>query len=152
MDRFIVKNLILCGFLIGLLFGLLSVVPFISLFLLLAVLFISAPCVMTYLIMAGKYDITDEKNAIISGAVVGFSANITYAGAFCLLTVILSLIFGYNPNFVLTAMIIHSPIWLLILCILFVGVVTATTNAFSGFLTYYIINFIRDYYARKHGE
>lgn len=46
----------------------------------------------------------------------------------------------------------NSPIWLLVVLILFIGVLTATTNAFSGFLTYYIVNLIRDIYERKHSD
>ena len=46
-------------------------------------------------------------------------------------------------------MIINSPVWLFVTVVIFVGVLSATTNAFSGFMTYYIINFIRDIYEKK---
>lgn len=149
MDKFVVKNLILFSLILGLILGVLTVVPFVGMFMLFAIMFFTAPIIMLLLIMAGKFDITDLKNSIIAGAITGFSANITYAGAFSVATVLLYMIAKYNPNFFLTAMIINAPIWLLIICILFIGVVTATTNAFSGMLTYYIINFIRDSYARR---
>ena len=40
--------------------------------------------------------------------------------------------------------------WLLICFIIFIGIFNATTNAFSGFATYYVINFIRDMYEKSH--
>ena len=151
MNRYVVKNLIIHSLIVGAMFGILAVIPFLGIFALFCIMLLTSPIVMLYLIMAGKYDVTDVKDSIIAGATVGFSSNITFAGIYCITIVILYLLFGYNPNFFLTAMIIHSPIWLLVVCIIFVGVVTATSNAFSGFLTHYIINFIRDSYANKHG-
>ena len=64
--------------------------------------------------------------------------------------VILSKGVHYTPNFFLTAMIENSPVWLLGTFIIFLGVLCATTNAFAGFATYYIINLIRDIYENKH--
>lgn len=151
MNIFVIKNLIIYSLILGAAFGLLAVIPFLGILILFSLMLLTSPIVMLYLIMAGKYDVTDVKDSIIAGAITGFSSNITFAGVYCIVVVILYLITGYNQNFFLTATIIHSPIWLLVVCIIFVGVVTATTNAFSGFLTYYIINFIRDCYANKHG-
>ncbi len=150
MNRFDIKNLMIFSLILGIILGLIAVIPFVGIIALIILMFLSAPAVLILLIMAGKFDLTNIKDSIISGAVVGFSANFTYAAAFSILTAILYFTAGYNPNFFLTAMIINSPVWLLITCILFIGTVSATTNAFSGFLMYYIINFIRDSYAKKH--
>ena len=81
-----------------------------------------------------------------------FCVNITFSGMYCLLITILAKGFQYTTNFFLTAMITNSPIWLIAVFIIFIGVLCATTNAFSGFLTYYIINFIRDMYEKQHPE
>lgn len=150
MDKSDIKNLIIGGFITGLGFGLIATIPFLGILALFGVMFLTAPLIIMFLIMAGKFDLPNIKDSIISGAITGFCANITYAGIFCIITAILYFAFGYNPNFFLRAMITNSPIWLLVVCILFIGTVTSTTNAFSGFLTYYIINFIRDSYAKKH--
>ena len=65
---------------------------------------------------------------------------------------ILAKFFNLTMNFVLTTMIVNSPLWLLGVFIIFIGVLCATTNAFSGFLTYYVINFIRDVYESEHPQ
>lgn len=150
MDGADIKNLAILSLIAGLVLGIISIIPFLGVLSLLVLMLGAAPAVIMLLIMAGKFDLTEVKESIISGAVAGFCANITYCTAFAAITVILYLTIGYNPNFFLTAMIMQSPLWLLILCILFIGVVTAVTNAFGGFLTYYFINFIRDSYAKKH--
>lgn len=150
MNKIILQSLIVLGLFAGLLFGVLASIPFIGGLSLFACLFLSAPIVMVLLIMAGKLDLTTPKDSIIGGAVVGFFSNITFSFAFAIINAILFLTLKYTTNYFLTAMIINSPIWLLIVIVIFIGILTATTNAFSGFLTYYVINLIRDIYEKKH--
>ena len=150
MSSFQIKNLIILSLIAGFILGVVSIIPFLGVLSLFLLMLGVAPLVILLLIMAGKFDLTTVKDSIIAGAVTGFSANLTFAAAFSIITVILYLITGYNANIFLRAVIMQSPLWLLIVCIIFIGVVTATTNAFTGFLTYYMINFIRDSYAKKH--
>lgn len=152
MNKVILKHLSLYSLFAGLIFGVFAAIPYIGGLALFAVLFLSAPVVMLFLIMAGKYDLTTGKDSIINGAISGFFANITFAFAYCTFVALLYVIFKFTTNYFLTAAIMNSPIWLLVVLILFIGVLTATTNAFSGFLTYYIVNLIRDIYERKHSD
>jgi len=150
MNKVILKNLALSGLIIGSIFGVLGAIPYVGGFALFSILFLVAPVVMLLLIMAGKLDLTTPKDSIINGALIGFFSNITFSFAYSIVVALLHLTIKFTTNYVLTAMIINSPIWLLILIVLFIGVLTATTNAFTGFLTYYIINLIRDIYEKKH--
>lgn len=152
MNKVILKNLALLGLLVGAVFGVLGAIPYVGGFALFAVLFLSAPVVMLLLIMSGKLDLTTPKDSIIHGALTGFFANITFSFAYSIVVALLYVTIKFTTNYFLTAMIINSPIWLLIVIILFIGTLTATTNAFSGFLTYYIINLIRDLYEKKHSQ
>lgn len=152
MDKFVIKNLIILSLVIGAIFGVFSVIPFIDTVVLLALLFLSAPIVIFLLIMAGKLDLTTVKDSIVNGAIIGMSANLTFATLYSIITAVIYLLTKYSSNLILTTMVINSPIWLLIVVILFMGVLTATTNAFSGMLTYYAINFIRDIYEQKHNK
>lgn len=152
MNKFIIKNIIILSLILGALLGLLAPVPYVGTLALFAALLLAAPLVIVYLIMDGKFDLTSTKDSIITGALIGFCANLTFSGAYCILIAILAKGFQYTTNFFLTAMITNSPIWLIAIFIIFIGVLCATTNAFSGFLTYYIINFIRDVYEKQHPE
>ncbi|MBP3820064.1 hypothetical protein J6G99_00265 [bacterium] len=150
MNKFILKNLIIYSLILGLIIGIISIIPYIGTFGMFALLFLSAPCVIFYLILDGKLDLNTVKDGIIYGAITGFFANITFSFAYAIITSIIYFIFNYTSNFILTTMTIQSPVWLLITFVMFIGVLTATTNAFTGFVTYYILDFIRDIYARKH--
>jgi len=150
MDRFIIKNVIILSMILGLILGILSPIPYIGTVMLLALLLLASPIVMVYLIMDGKLDLTTTKDSIITGAISGFSANFSFAISYAIIMIILAKGFNFTTNFFLTAMITNSPVWLLLVFIIFIGVLCATTNAFSGFMTYYIINFIRDTYEKRN--
>lgn len=152
MDKFLIQKIIILSSILGIILGLLAPIPFVGMIMLFSILLLAAPLVMLYMIMAGELDLSSPKDSIITGAIIGFSSNLTFAIFYSIIMVILSKVFHYTPNFFLTAMITNSPIWLIGTFIIFLGVLCATTNSFTGFATHYIINFIRDIYEKQHPE
>lgn len=150
MSKVVVKNTIILSLILGMIAGIFAFVPYIGLWALILVLIFSAPIVMIYMIMDSKFDFTTTVNSIIVGAISGFSSNISFSLVYILVAVILSKIFNITTNFILTAMIINSPFWLIVVFMIFMGILFGTTNAFSGFLTHYVIEFIRDIYEKKN--
>ena len=150
MNKFLIKDLVVYSLIFGILTGVLSVIPYVGMFMLFLILFFAAPVVILYMIMAGKLDLTNIKDSIIWGGVCGFSGNLTFCIGACIVLSLLKIGFDYSSNYLLTTMVMNSPIWLTMVCVVFLSTLVATTNAFSGFLTYYILNFIRDSYARTH--
>lgn len=150
MDRVVVTNLIIYSIILGLLLGTLGAVPYIGIWMLVISITLSAPLVMVYLIMDSKLDLTTIKDSIITGAIIGFCNSLIFSASYSIVVAILFKCFHYTNNQVLTSIIINSPMWLLVCFMIFIGVFNATTNAFSGFTTYYVINFIRDMYEKNH--
>lgn len=152
MDNFLIKNIIVLSLILGVIFGLLAPIPYVGMVMLFGVLLLAAPLVMLYLIMDSKLELTTPKDSIITGALIGFFSNLSFSAVYALIMVLLSKVFHITTNFFLTAMIINSPLWLLFVFVIFIGVLFAVTNAFSGFATFYVINFIRDMYEKKHPQ
>ncbi len=149
MNRNIFINLLIISLAVGFVLGELAVIPFVSMIALFLMLFLSAPIAIVLLIMLGKLDLTTVKDSIIQGLTAGFFANITFSLGYCISTALIYIIWKYTSNYFLTTMIINSSVWLIFMVIIFIGTLTAVTNAFSGFCLYYIINYIRDYYEEK---
>lgn len=152
MNKFLVINTINLSLILGTILGAIAVIPKVGMLGLISALLLAAPLVIVYLIMDGKFDLTTPKDSILTGALIGFSTNLTFSICYCIIMAIMSAGFHHTTNFFLTAMITNSPIWLLLVFIIFIGILFATTNAFTGFATYYIINFIRDMYEKQHTE
>ncbi len=149
MDKTVIKNIIIISLVLGLILGIAAAIPYVGIIGLTGVMLFAAPLTMVYLIMAGKLDLTTTKDSIINGAIAGFGANLTFALMYSLIITIMFRVFNYSSNYFLSSIISNSPFWLLIVCIMFVGTLTATTNAFAGLATHYIINFIRDTYEKR---
>lgn len=152
MNKDLVIYIFIVSIILGLILGCLAPIPIAGLFMLLFMLFLSAPVVMTFLIMAGKLDLTSPKDSIITGVLVGLGVNLSFSNVFAMIIYLMLKAFNFTTNIFLSAMIVNSQMWLVFLFIGFLGVLSATTNAFSGFITYYVINFIRDMYEKKHPE
>lgn len=149
MYRNIVINLIIISLAVGFVLGEFAVIPYVGSIASFLMLFLSAPVAIVLLIMLGRMDLTTVKDSIIQGAVSGFFANITFSLGYSITTALIFIIWKYSTNYFLTTMIVNSSAWLLFVVIIFIGVLTAVTNAFSAFCVYYIINYIRDYYEKK---
>lgn len=149
MNRNIALNLIIISMAVGFILGEFAVIPYVGSVALFLMLFLSAPVAIVLLIMLGKMDLTSVKDSIIQGAVSGFFANVTFSLGYCITTALIYIIWKYSANYFLTAMIVNSSAFLLFAVIIFIGTLTAVTNAFSGFCVYYIINYIRDFYEKK---
>lgn len=152
MDKVVIKYTVILSLILGLILGLVAPVPIIGTLALFGLLLLAAPLVIVYLIMDGKPEISSPKDSIITGAIIGFVANISFAIVYSIITAVMSGLFHYSSNLFLTAMIVNSPIWLLLTFIIFLGILCGTTNAFTGFATYYSINLIRDIYEKNHPE
>ena len=150
MDKIVIKNLIIISAVLGVILGTLGAVPFIGIWIFIASFILAAPIVMVYLIMDSKLDLTTIENSIITGAITGFASSILFSCAYSILTALVFNFLHYSNNKILTSIIINSPIWLSIVFITFIAIVSATINSFSGLATYYIINFIRDMYEKRH--
>lgn len=150
MNKILVKQIIILSLILGMILGVLAPIPYVGMVMLILILLFVAPAVMVYMIMDGKFNLTSIVDSIAVGALAGFCANLTFSSVFTLITWILAVGFNFTPNMFLSAMITNSPIWLLITFIIFVGVLCATTNAFTGVLTHYIIDFIRDMYEKRN--
>ena len=150
MDKVTIRNIIVLSLLVGSILGLLAVIPHIGLLAMLVSVLISAPIVMVYLIMDGKFDLTTIKDSIITGALIGAISGVAFSVVYSILIALLSVVFHYSSNLVLSYIITKSYAWIYLSMIIFIGVLYAFMNAFSGFLTYYIINFMRDVYEQNH--
>ena len=151
MDRILAKNIIILSIFFGAILGLLAPVPYIGTIILFAVFLLAALVVMVYLIMDSRLDLTTTQDSIVQGALAGFVSGVVFSSVYAVMAFLLGTFLHYSSNFILTTMIANSPVWLLVVFIIFIGVLFGTTNAFTGFLTYYIINLIRDMYEKRNG-
>lgn len=126
----------------GALLGLVTLIPFIGTFSMVFLICFIAPLVIWILIKYGCLSLSSIKESIIVGAVAGFVSYLGFSAVYIPISVILMKLFGIAANYGIGIMLNNAGFFILVVLSMFMGVLSATVNAFTGFLTFYVINII----------
>ncbi len=123
--------------LLGLVLGVLTVIPFICNLSFFALFILAAPIIMVYMKRMQMMGILDIKQGAMYGAVIGFLSFIGFSISFIPLAGIIGLI--YKGSFYLgISLLLRSGFFVMITLIFFVALLSAIMNSFSGLVTMYV--------------
>ena len=123
--------------LLGLVLGVLTVIPFICNLSFFFLFFLAAPIIMVYMKRMQMMGILDIKQGAMYGAVIGFLSFIGFSISFIPLAGIIGLI--YKGSFYLgISLLLRSGFFVMITLIFFVALLSAIMNSFSGLVTMYV--------------
>lgn len=126
----------------GALLGIVTLIPFIGTFSMIFLICFMAPLVIWILIKYGCLSLSSIKESVIVGAVAGFVSYLGFSVIYIPISVILMKLFGFAANYGIGIMLNNAGFFMLVVLSVFMGVLSATVNAFTGFLTFYVIEFI----------
>lgn len=143
MNKSILKIIILLSIFLGIVSGLLTIIPFVG-ELVFWILITSASFVVILFMTKMKIlDIATVKQSVVIGALIGFVSFLAFSLVYIPAVVILAKLINYVSNPGIVMFLSHSSVGLTVMLAVFMGVLSATLNAFSGFLIYYFIEFNR---------
>ncbi len=129
------KKMLMFAVYYGLILGLLGAIPYptIVLYLLFFLFFVFAPVILIYFKKKNVFVFENYKKSAITGGILGFVGLISFLISFIPIVLILGFIFKNNYyNFGLPYFFRLDAIWLLVVIIISVGIVCASTNAVSS--------------------
>ena len=133
----ILKQVCVLGGLLGLVLGLITIIPLINGLSFLALMLFAAPVVLVYMKKLEMIGILDIKQGCIYGAIIGFVSFIGFSISFLPLATILALIFK-GTFYSGIKVLFTSGVFVLVTMVLFVAILSALFNGFSGAITTYI--------------
>ncbi|MBQ2644534.1 hypothetical protein IJG14_03055 [bacterium] len=133
------KNLSIFSLIFGLIAGFLALIPVLGVIIFLMIVFCSSFIILIFLKKTNNLICPDEKSGLLYGGITGFIAYIGFILIFLPLSFILSLIFK-ESYFTGIGMIIKSGFSLMLMLILFIGILCAMMNSFSGLASIYFFN------------
>lgn len=141
MNPLLVKQVSILSAILGGILGVLTLIPFVRNFsFLLLILGVSA-VIIIYMKKNDLIGIIDVREGAILGAIIGFVSFIAFSIVFIpsvmLVGLILSL-FKINYNTYGINIFIQTGFFVLVLLMLFLGILSALMNAFSGLVTAYV--------------
>lgn len=129
----------------GLITGLITLIPYIGTVSFIFLICFIAPLVIWLLVKYNCLSLSTIKDSIIVGSIAGFVAYLGFSIIYIPISVILMKLFHLSANYGIGLMLSNASFFILIVLSLFMAVLGATINAFTGFLTYYVIEFINSF-------
>ncbi len=134
-----IKKLFIFSLIFGAVNGLIALIPIAGVIIFLMMLFCSSFIIMSFLKKSGYIINTNEQTGLLYGALSGFSGFIGFSIIFLPCSFVLSIIFK-ESYYTGIGMILKNGFSLTITLIIFIGILCAMMNAFSGLASIYFFN------------
>ena len=144
MDLILLRQISVLSILFGGILGILTLVPYLGTITFTFLICFIAPLVIWLLIENKCLILEDAKDGIIVGSISGFISFMAFSIFFVPISIILMKFFNIASNYGVGLMVANANFFLLVVISVFLGIVGATVNAFTGFLTFYVVELINN--------
>lgn len=119
--------------------GIITIIPYVGTYSFIFLLCFIAPVVVWLLYKYNCISSATIRDGIIMGAISGFVAYLAFSVIYIPISVILLKILKFAANQGIGLMLNNAEFFILTVTSIFLSVVSATINAFTGFITLYVI-------------
>ena len=126
----------------GGLLGAVTLIPYIGTVSFIFLICFISPIVIWILVKYNCLSLSSIKDSVIVGALAGFIAYLGFSVIYVPISVGLMKFFNIAANYGVGLMLKNANFFILVVISLFLGVLSATVNAFTGFLTFYVIDLL----------
>ncbi len=126
----------------GALLGALTLIPYVGTLSFIFLICFISPIVIWILVKYNCLSLSSIKDSVIVGALAGFVSYMGFSIIYVPISVILMKFFHIAANYGVGLMLENANFFILVVISLFLGVLSATVNAFTGFLTFYVIDLV----------
>lgn len=140
MNTNLLKQISLLSLFLGAALGVITLIPFIGELAFWVLMCAASPIVILFMMKVEMIDIQTVKESVVIGSIIGFISFIGFSIFYMPISVLLIKLFNYSTNYGVSLALSQASFGLIVVMVLFISVLSATVNAFSGFLTYYGID------------
>lgn len=144
MKLSLIKLILMISAFLGITAGFLSAVPYIGGWIFFILMCFTSVIELGFLIKVGILRLDTVQESIVIGGLIGFLSFIAFSIVYMPLVLILRSVFNYYTNFGVVLALQNSSLPLIIVISVFMAVLSGAINAFTGFVTYYVSEFIRN--------
>lgn len=144
MNKLALKQLSILSAILGIILGIVTLIPFIGQIAFIVLMCFVSVLVLWFMLKVELIDISTNKQSIILGAIAGFISFITFCVVYLPLVFILSRLFNLYSWYGVSVFLNVGSFGIIILLVLFMGLLSAVINGFTGFLTYYSYEFLKN--------
>ena len=139
IKQLLLKQMGMLSSVLGLVLGVITIIPVICNFSFFALIVLSAPIILVYMKKLDMIGILDIRQGAMYGAIIGFISFVAFSVSFVPLATIIGFI--YKGSYYLgVSLLFRTGFFVLIMMVFFVALLAALMNAFSGLVTIYVYN------------
>jgi len=142
MDTTLLRQISILSAFLGFILGFTTLLPYINIVSFLFLIFVVGPVVLWLLLKYDCISLNTLKGSIVIGALSGFISYIAFSVIYIPCSIILLKIFHVATNYGIAMILNNANLFILIVISMFLGILSATLNAFTGFLSYYILELL----------
>lgn len=143
IDFILLKRISILSAFFGAILGFVTLIPFIGTFSFVFLFCFVAPLVIWTLIKYNCLSLSSIKESVVVGAIAGAVAYLGFSIIYIPISVILMKFFHLSANYGIGITLMNANFFILTVLSLFMSVLSATVNAFTGFLTFYVLELVR---------
>ena len=140
----LLKQITILSAFFGAIGGVISIIPYIGVLSFVFSIMFMAPFVIWLLVKYNCMNLDTMQEGIITGALSGFISFLVFSLLYIPISVILIKLFSFSANYGIKLILTNSNLFLLIIVSGFFAILSATLNAFSGFFTFCVYDFLRN--------
>lgn len=143
MNKDLLKQIMILSLVLGIVLGILTAIPFIGQIAFFILICLVSAVVIVFLSKLGILDVADVKESVVLGSIVGFVSFLAFCVSYIPIMIIFAKGFHLYSNYGVAMMLGNAGLGMIIVLSLFMAILSATINAFTGFVTYYIMEFMK---------
>lgn len=143
MNTKVLKQINFLSIVLGAMLGLITAIPFIGSIAFWILMCIASTIIITMMTKSELLIINSVRESAVLGAIIGFTSFLGFSLFYVPIIIILAKYFNIYPNYGISMALSNASLGVIIIFVIFVAILSATLNAFSGFLTFYGINFFK---------
>ena len=152
MNRRVLKQTALLSLFLGAILGIITVIPYVGNIAFWILMCLTSVIIILFMMKLEMLEIKSVQESAVLGAIIGFISFIGFSVFYIPIIVLMAKIFQFYPNYGISIALSNASFGLIIILVLFMGVLSATLNAFFGFLTYYGIDLYKVLNANEENE
>ncbi len=152
MNKKILKQISLLSLLLGAILGIITTIPFVGTFAFWVLMCFVSTAILLFMVKNELLTINTVQESAILGSIIGFVSFISFSIFYVPIIIVLAKVFQLYTNYGVSMALSNASFGLIVVFVIFMGVLAATLNAFSGFLTYYGINLYKMLNSKEEKE
>lgn len=138
MNVSLLKVITILSIFIGIICGFVALLPYIGGLAFFTTLCLSSVIVIILLMNTGILKLETMPESFTIGAIIGFISYLAFSIVYIPLVILMIRVFHYATNYGISIILGHSNLFVILILSVFMAVISATINAFTAFLIYYI--------------